>query len=43
MKDIKQLLDEAKQDIKNYPDRGQRYLPKQKSEVDNIDRGLDNS
>jgi hypothetical protein len=30
---IKQLLDEAEHDIKNYSDRGQCYLP------DNIDRG----
>ena len=38
-----QLLDEAEHDIKNYPDRGQSYLPKLKAEADNIDRGLDNS
>ena len=37
----KQLLDEADHDIKNYPDRGQYYLPKLKA--DNIDQGLDNS
>ena len=37
----KQLLDEAEHDIKNYRDRGQRYLLKPKAE--NIDRGLDNS
>ena len=30
-------------DTKNYPDRGECDLPKQKTEVDNIDRGLDNS
>ena len=39
--DNKQLLDKAENDIKNYPDRGQCYLPK--AEVDNIDRDLDNS
>ena len=33
----KQLLDEAEHDIKNYPDRGQCYLPKPKAEADNID------
>ena len=38
----KQLLNEAEHDIKNYPDRGQFYLPQPKAEVDNIDRGLDN-
>ena len=43
MRDIKQLLDEAKDDIKNCPDRGQSYQPKPKAEVDNIDRGLDDS
>jgi hypothetical protein len=36
-------LDEAKQDIQNYLDRGQCYLPKPKAEADNIDRGLNNS
>ena len=41
----KQLLVEveAEHDIKNYPDRGQCYLPKSKAEVHNIDQGLDNS
>ena len=39
----KQLLNEAEHDIKNYPDRGQCYLPKPKAEADNIDLGLDNS
>jgi hypothetical protein len=34
-------LDEAEQDIQNYLDRGQCYLPK--AEADNIDRGLNNS
>ena len=37
----KQLLDEAEHDIKNYPDRGQCYLPKPKAKGDNIDRGLE--
>jgi hypothetical protein len=36
-------LDEAEQDIQNYLDRGQCYLPKPKAEADNIDRGLNNS
>jgi hypothetical protein len=27
-RNIKQLLDEAEHDIKNYSDRGQYYLPK---------------
>ena len=41
---IKQLLDEAEHNVKNYSDRGgQCYLPKPKVEADNIDRGLDNS
>ena len=31
----KQLLDEAEHDIKNYPDRGQCYLPKPKADADN--------
>ena len=39
----KQLVDEAECDIKNYPDRGQCYLPKPKAEADNFDQGLDNS
>ena len=29
----KQLLDETEHDIKNYPDRGQCYLPKTKAEA----------
>ena len=41
--DNKQLLDESEHDIKNYPHRGQCYLPKPKAEEDNIDRDLDNS
>ena len=41
--DNKHILDEAEHDIKNYPDRGQFYLPKSNAEADNIDRGLDNS
>ena len=40
---IKQLSNEAEHDVKNYPDRGQCYLPKPKVEAYNIDRGLDNS
>ena len=32
--DNKELLDEAEHDIKNYPDRGQCYLPKPKAEAD---------
>ena len=40
---VKQLLEETKHDIKNYPDRTRCYLPKPKAEVDNINRGLDNS
>ena len=40
---IKQLLDEADHEIKNYPDRSQCYLQKPKAEADNIDLGLDNS
>ena len=39
----KWLLDEAEHDIKNYPNRGQCFLPKPKAEADNIDRGLNNS
>ena len=39
----KQLLDEAEYDVKNYPDRGQCYLPKPKAEADNIERSLNNS
>ena len=35
------ILDETEQDIQNYLDRGQCYLPK--AEADNIDRGLNNS
>jgi hypothetical protein len=35
-------LDEAEQDIQNYLNRGQCYLPKPKAEADNIDRGLNN-
>ena len=38
---IKQLLNEAEHDIKNYPDQGPCYLPK--AEADNIDRCVDNS
>ena len=38
-----QIMDEAEQDIQNYLDRGQCYLPKPKAEADNIDRGLNNS
>ena len=41
IKNNKKLLDEAEHDIKNYPDRGQRYQPK--AEADNIDQRLDNS
>ena len=40
--DNEQLLDDHKHGIKNYPDRGQFYLPKPKAEVDNIDRVLVN-
>ena len=43
MSDNKQLLNEAEHDIKNYRDRGWCYLPKPKAEVNNIDRGLDDS
>ena len=39
----KQLLDETEHCIKNYPDIDQCYLPKQKVEADNTDRGLANS
>ena len=31
--DNKQLLDEAEHDIKNYPDRGQCYLPKAEADL----------
>ena len=37
------LLNEVEHDIKNYQGRGLRYPPKRKAEVDNINRGLDNS
>jgi hypothetical protein len=33
-------LDEAEQDIQNYLDRGQCYLPQPSASADNIDRGL---
>ena len=39
----KQLLDEAENDIKNYPDRGQCYLPKPEAEADNIDQAESNN
>ena len=38
---IKQLLNEVEYNIANYQDRGLCYRPK--AEVDNTDRGLDNS
>ena len=40
---IKQLLDEAEYDMKNYADQGGCYPPKPKAEVDNTLRGLHNS
>ena len=30
-------------DIKNYPDKGQCYLPQPLTSADNVDQGLDNS
>ena len=39
----KQLLNEVEHDIENYQGRGLRYPPKSKAEVDNTNRGLDNS
>ena len=39
----KQLLNEVEHDIENYQGRGLRYPPKPKAEVDNSNRGLDNS
>lgn len=39
----KQLLNEVEHDIENYQGRGLCYPPKPKAEVDNTNRGLDNS
>ena len=39
----KQLLNEVEHDIENYQGRGWCYPPKPKAEVDNSNRGLDNS
>ena len=41
--DNRQLLNEVEHDIENYQARGLRYPPKPKAEVDNTNRGLDNS
>ena len=43
MNNNKQLLTEFEHDIKNYQGRGLCYPPKPKAEVDNTNRGLDNS
>ena len=40
---IKQLLNEVEHDIENYQGRGLCCQPKPKAEVDNTNRGLDNS
>ena len=36
-------MNEVEHDIENYQGRGWRYPPKPKAEVDNTNRGLDNS
>ena len=41
--DNKQLLNEVEYDIENYRGRGFCYRPKPKTELDNTNRGLDNS
>ena len=41
--DNKQLWNEVEHDIENYQGRGLRYPPKLKADVDNINRGLENS
>ena len=42
-KNIKQILDEAEHNIKNYPDQLQCYVPETMAEATNINQGLDNS